>query len=140
MSLLTDLIPGGSLLDIGAKIIERFIPDPAAKAAAQAALSAARQSGELQIMLGQIQVDALEAASTNWFVAGWRPYIGWICGTGLGYEFLVMPIANGVLTAIGQHAVFVPLDTATLTSCLAGILGLGGLRTIEKHQGVEDNR
>ena len=116
------------MLDIGAKIIERFIPDPAAKAAAQAALSAAQQSGELQIMLGQIQVDALEAASTSWFVAGWRPFVGWICGLGMGYQFLFYPLAIAFLPKI------VSIDTTILLPILGGLIGL---RTLEKHNGVD---
>ncbi len=89
-----------------------------------------------KLPLAQIAVDEAEARSTNWWVAGWRPYIGWICGTGLAYQFLFMPIANGF---VATHP-FLPLDTGTLTTCLTGMLGLGAMRTFEKHSGVEGNR
>jgi hypothetical protein len=72
----------------------------------------------------------VEAASSSVFVSGWRPYIGWVCGTGLAYQFLIYPIAIAWLPKIVQ------LDMGTLLSLLAGMLGLSGMRTQEKLNGV----
>jgi hypothetical protein len=83
---------------------------------------------------GQLSVNQEEAKSTNWFVAGWRPYIGWICGTGLAYQFLVYPILFAFVPKIVQ------LDMGTLITLLAGMLGIGGMRTFEKLNGVEGKR
>lgn len=85
---------------------------------------------------GQLEINKVEAASTNWFVAGWRPYVGWICGTGLAYQFLFMPIANGLSIAFIHSQVFPAIDMSSLITCLGGLLGLGSLRTFEKYTGV----
>ena len=75
------------LFDIGKSLIDRFFPDPAAKAAAQLELLKMQESGDLQRLAMetdlsklQVQVNLEEAKSTNWFVAGWRPFVGWVCG------------------------------------------------------------
>lgn len=140
MSLLSDLIPGSGLLSLASNVIDRFIPDATANAAAKSALIQSQLNGDLEATIGQIKIDEIEAANTNWFVAGWRPFIGWICGCGLGYQFLLMPLGNGLMTVLGHAQPFIALNTDTLLSCLSGLLGLGTLRTFEKHQGVEDNR
>jgi hypothetical protein len=41
----------------------------------------------------QIQTNIAEAAG-NWFTAGWRPCIGWVCGAGLAYAALIEPFAR----------------------------------------------
>lgn len=88
----------------------------------------------VSLINGQLEVNRVEASSTNWFVAGWRPYIGWICGTGLGYQFIVYPILIAFIPKITQ------LDMGTLLTLLMGMLGLGGLRTFEKYKGAEGKR
>jgi hypothetical protein len=82
------------------------------------------------LVQGQLDINKAEAISTSWFVAGWRPYIGWICGTGLLYQFLVYPILIAFVPKIVQ------LDMGTLLTLLTGMLGIGGLRTFEKINGV----
>lgn len=124
------LDPVTALLDIGGKVIDRIWPDPVQAANAKFELFKLQQSGELQQMAGQMEINKVEAASTNWFVAGWRPYIGWICGTGLLYQFLFYPIAIAWFPKIQQ------LDMGTLLTLLGGLLGLGTLRTYEKLTGV----
>ena len=84
----------------------------------------------MALVQGQLDINKAEASNPNWFVAGWRPYIGWICGTGLGYQFLVYPILIAWMPKIQQ------LDMGTLLTLLGGLLGLGGLRTYEKINGV----
>ena len=137
---LTDFIPGGALLDIGAKILDRVIPDKNAAALAKAELEKSIMSGELQLTLGQLQVNLEEAKSTHWFVAGWRPFVGWICGFGLVYQFLLQPLMNGLFIAFNADAPFPILDLSTLMTVLFGILGLGTMRTYEKYKGSEGNR
>lgn len=82
------------------------------------------------LSLAQMDVNKEEAKNPNWFVSGWRPYIGWICGTGLGYQFLVYPILVAFVPKIVQ------LDMGTLITLLTGMLGLGVLRTKEKLERV----
>lgn len=134
------LDPVTAALDLGGKLIDKFFPDPAQRDAAKLQLLTLQQNGDLAQMTGQLDINKVEASSTNWFVAGWRPYIGWICGTGLGYQFLVMPIMNGFAKMAGYIAAFPSLDMGTLVTLLLGLLGLGGMRTYEKVTGSEGNR
>jgi hypothetical protein len=132
--------PITAALDIGGKLIDKLFPDPAQRDKAKLDLLALQQNGELAVMTGQMDINKEEAKSTSWFVAGWRPYIGWVCGTGLGYQFLFMPIGNGLVLALNNVTPFVSLDTSTLITCLFGMLGIGGMRTYEKVNGSERNR
>lgn len=132
--------PVTAALDLGGKLIDKLFPDPAARDEAKLKLLTLQQNGELAQMTGQIETNKIEAASTNWFVAGWRPYIGWICGSGLAYQFLLMPIFNGLAVISGTVDAFPSLDMGTLLTLLLGMLGLGGMRMHEKIKGAEGNR
>ena len=123
MSILNSLIaPVTSLLD---KFIED--KDQANALAHEISTMAERHSQELA--KGQLIVNQVEAAHKSLFVAGWRPAIGWICGLALLYSTLLAPILSIWLTVP-------PVDSSLLTTVLLGMLGLGGLRTIEKTQSV----
>lgn len=122
--------PITATLNIGGKLIDRLFPDPSKADAARLELMKLQQSGELAQISGQLEINKVEAANTSVFVSGWRPYIGWVCGTGLVYQFLFYPVAVSFLPKIVQ------LDMGTLLSLLAGMLGLSGMRTAEKIQGV----
>jgi hypothetical protein len=137
MPSLLDITPLGAVLDIGGKLIDKFWPDPATRDAAKLEMFKAQQSGELQILANetdlakaQIAVNEADAKSGNFWQAGWRPFIGWICGCGLGYQFLVYPILVAFVPKIVQ------LDMGTLLTLLAGLLGLGTMRMNEKIKGV----
>ena len=120
-----------ALLGIGGKLIDKLIPDPAARDAARFELLKLQQSGELAAMLAQTDVNKVEAASGSVFVAGWRPAIGWVCALAMAYQYLVRPF----LVAFNPVLAFPGLDD-NLWHLLAGMLGLGGLRTFEKVNGV----
>lgn len=124
------LDPVSALLDIGGKVIDRVWPDPAQAASAKLELMKLQQSGELAQIAGQLEINKIEAANPNLFVSGWRPFIGWICGTGLAYQFLVYPILIAFIPKVQQ------LDMGTLLTLLTGLLGLGAMRTVEKMNGV----
>ena len=74
------------LLDIGSRLIDRLIPDTEKKAAAELELLKLSQEGDLKKILGQLEINAREAAHPSIFVAGWRPFVGWTCGVGLFYQ------------------------------------------------------
>lgn len=93
--------------------------------------------GEISLSLGQIEVNKVEAASQSLFVAGWRPFIGWVCGVGLAYTFILSPFIRFIaIIAMDAPPEFPKLDTSDLNTILLGMLGLGGLRTFEKVKGV----
>ena len=128
--------PITAVLDVGKSLIDRLIPDKAANDAAKAALLQMQVSGELAQIQGQLEVDKTEAASQSMFVAGWRPYIGWICGTGLGYQFIGRPLFQATTDLFGSHIAWQSLDLGTLMTLLFGMLGMGAMRSFDKTQGA----
>lgn len=117
-------------------VLGRVLPDKPAQEAAQAQLAQMALSGELAQMAGQIQTNVAEAASKSTFVAGWRPYIGWICGTGLGYEMLLRPLLTFAAGLFGSHVVAPEIPMQDLSTILMGMLGLATMRTVEKVKGM----
>ena len=125
------------LLGVAEKIIDRVIPDKAAAEKAKLEMAATLQSQEFQLALGQIEINKAEAASTSLFVSGWRPCVGWICASALGYAAILEPFARFIAkVGFGYAGAFPAIDTMLTMQVLLGLLGLGGLRTWEKQKGV----
>ena len=125
-----DITGIGSVADAISNIIGKIFPDKNVSEQAKIRMAELAQAGELkelELVLEQIKVNAIEAASEKWWVAGWRPFIGWICGSALGYTFVLQPFLSfltGWLVPV--------LDMGELMTILMGMLGLAGLRTYEK--------
>lgn len=133
----------GGVFDMGMKLVEKFFPDPKAADAAKLELLKMQQTGELaqlaadtDLAKGQLEVNKSEAGNNSLFVAGWRPFIGWTCGAAFAYKFVLAPFIVLVLTAYGYTIVLPVLDFAEMNTILLGMLGLGGMRTLEKVKGV----
>ena len=133
MSLLNNLIgPATNLLD---KFIED--KDQKAKLAHELATMADKMAHEQN--LAQIAVNKEEAASGSLFKGGWRPAVGWVCALSFGYNFLIYPIAGAIYGAYGFYEwteIAPVLDMGPMMTVLAGMLGIGGLRTYEKQKGL----
>ena len=87
--------------------------------------------------MAQVEVNKTQAAHSNVFVAGARPFILWVCGAAFAYASLFEPIARFVAkVAFGYEGEFPTIDTELTMQVLFGILGLGSLRTFEKTKGV----
>ena len=115
-----------------AGLLDKFIPDAGEKMAIAHELSTMAERHAQELAKGQLEVNRVEAASKSLFVAGWRPFIGWVCGLGFLSNFILIPMANFGL-ALAKIAVVVPMiDTAQMMPVLLGMLGLGGMRTVEK--------
>jgi len=131
-----------ALIPLLGTIFDKVIPDPQAAADAKLRVLELTQKGELaalnadlQIALGQIEVNKLEAQSSSIFKGGWRPAVGWVCVFGLVYSFVLQPLLVWV-SSIKGIPVPPDLDMGTLITMLGGLLGLGGFRTYEKTKGV----
>jgi hypothetical protein len=130
------LDPVSALLDIGGKVIDRVWPDPVQAATAKLELVKLQQSGELAAMAGQLEINKVEAANASIFVSGWRPFIGWVCGAACAWNWIGLKIAL-FSAAYFEHSLnLAPADLSEMTPVLMGMLGIGGLRTIEKLNGV----
>ena len=69
-------------------------------------------------------------------MSGWRPFIGWVCGVGLGFNFVVRPTANYLLMVFSPETpIMQSLDVGVLTTLITGMLGFGAIRTYEKIKG-----
>ena len=131
----------GGLLDAGLKVLDRVLPDPAQKAAAQLELLKLQQAGEfrvleadLQLALAQTEINKVEAAAPDAFRGGWRPAAGWVCVAGLAYQFLFQPLAAWSSGIQGWLAPPV-LQLGDLYGLLFGMLGLGAYRSVERVKG-----
>jgi hypothetical protein len=125
----------GPVLEIGKSLIDRLFPDPVLKAKAEMDMMVLLQTQDLQKVLGQLEINAKEAASPSIFVAGWRPAVGWCCCAGFLWATIGHPVFAWVATARGWPAPPV-IDTEVLLYVLGGMLGLGTLRSVEKIKGA----
>ena len=115
----------------------KFIPDKNERARAKEQLESQMLAAMTGLVQGQLEINKQEAAHGSIFVAGWRPAIGWICGSALGWNFIIQPIASWGAFISGVNLDGMPtLDTGELSTILLGMLGQGGLRTYEKRLGV----
>ncbi len=131
-------------MDLAGKIIERIFPDKTEQEKAKYALMQLQEQGQLQqvqndfnLAIEQIKTNAVEAASASRFVAGWRPFIGWVCGFSLFYNYIFFPLYAYTAKLVWAAAPAMPaLDNGELVSLLMALLGLGAMRTYEKVQNV----
>jgi hypothetical protein len=121
-------IPVQALLAVGERLIEHFFPDVEARDKARSQLVELIQNSDL----AQMQVNAVEAANRNLFVAGWRPAAGWVCVAALTYQFIARPLII-IFAPAGTPA---PELDGMLFELLFGMLGLAGLRSFEKLKGL----
>ncbi len=132
-----------TLIPVLGNLLDKLFPDPAAAAAAKLEVMKMAQNGELaqldadlKIASGQIGVNQVEAASTSLFVSGWRPAVGWCCAAAFAFKFLLGPLLSVVMAAAGHPITLPAIDFTEMSTILMGMLGIGGLRTIEKIRGV----
>lgn len=130
------LDPISAALDLGNTLITRLFPDPAQAANAKLELIKLQQSGELASMTAQTDINKAEANNPSLFVSGWRPAIGWVCALALAYQYLLRPLSGIIASIAGVTIPPLPGLDDNLWQLMMGMLGMGGLRTFEKVQGV----
>ena len=136
------------LISLGLGLIDKIIPDPQAKQAAQLELLKLQQSGDLaqlnadtSLAQGQLDVDKTEAASSSFFVSGGRPAIIWVCAISLACYYIPYALVSTVIWAmqcIEHHALLARPDMGLtdLLGLTAPLLGLSTMRSVEKIKGV----
>jgi len=124
-----DITGFGAVSDLVNTAINKIWPDKTEAEKQQLAAA-------VMVVQGQIDTNKVEAANPSVFVSGWRPFIGWVCGAACAWNWIGLPIVS---IALKVYQIDIPLSPANLTEMmpiLLGMLGLGGLRTIEKIKGV----
>ena len=128
------------LIPIIKEAIERLldrIPDPNERAKEKAKIEAEIVNATLEVQKGQIEINKEEAKHSSIFVAGWRPFIGWIGGVGLAWTFILKPVLMFAFLTLG---IAVPspdlIAPEYLMELVFALLGFGTLRTFEKWKGV----
>lgn len=127
MNPLAELVVGPVL-----KIIDKLVPDADLNKQLKHDLTASIEGNIHERAMAQTQVNKVEAAHESLFVAGWRPSVGWVCSLAFALNFLIFPILVFVMGVFGRSVTSPVLDWATMGPVLLGMLGLGGVRTIEK--------
>lgn len=126
-------------------LIDDLFTSDEERAEAKRKMEVLAQNGELQKVMGQLQINMKEAESESVFVSGWRPFVGWVCGSALAWEYLLKPFAVFVAVATDlmnkeQIAMLPMLELSVMMPVLMGMLGLGGMRSFEKWKGANKNR
>lgn len=119
----------GSLLD-------KIFPDKTKADEAKAKLLELQLNGELQQILGQLEINKAEASSGNAYAGSWRPTIGYICAAGLLYNFIIYPTLTWYAAGWMPGFTPPPLISDNLMELVLGMLGLAGMRSFEKFKGV----
>ena len=117
------------LLPVLGGVLDKILPDTNARKAAKEQLEVLEHTGELSLLMGQLEINKQEAAHKSLFVSGWRPAVGWVCAIALGYNTLIHSIISIWFTVPA-------VQTELLYPVLMGLLGLGGMRSFEKFKGV----
>ena len=111
-------------------IINRIVPDKDLQAKIEAELELAKISGQLDANVAEAQHESV-------FVAGWRPFVGWICGFSFAYHLIIVHIIQWIMNMTGYSVPLPHFDSGLMQDALFGMLGLGGLRTYEKHKRMD---
>ena len=121
-----------SVVGIAGSVLNKFVADKNLKMKLEHELKTQLQTANL----AQIEVNKIEAASTSWFVAGWRPSVGWVCSLAMLYHFIIAPMMQFFLNVIGIQVQLPEFDFSQLSTILMAMLGMAGLRTYEKKEKV----
>lgn len=134
MSILETLFGGGvaaPITAVGNILDNLFTSDKEKLTKEEALLRLAQRPG-----MAQIEINRVEAQHRSIFVAGWRPFIGWVCGVALAYSFILRDLIAWGVAAAGSTIGLPPeLALEHLLTILMALLGLGSLRTVEKMGG-----
>ncbi len=132
----------GSVIKAGGKVLDDLFTSDEERAAARLKDKAL----DLQVVSGQLEINRAEAEHRSIFVAGWRPFIGWVGGFALAYKFIFYSLICwgwAVARAKGWLGPKIPVppdvDASQLYPIILGLLGLGGMRSYEGVKGVKTN-
>ena len=115
----------GAVADLATSIVDKIWPDKSEQERAQIAAAVA-------VVQGQLDINNAEASNPSMWTSGWRPAVGWVCALALCYQFVARPLIQFGFSAAGVELQTMPGIDENLWELLAGMLGLGSLRSFEK--------
>lgn len=125
------------------ELLDKVVVDQDEKARLAYEISTLAERQAHEVALAQIDVNKAEAANagSGWmglFRAGWRPACAWISVTAMLWHFLLQPLIVFWASMAGAEIPQMPeFDMGSLMTILLGLLGLGGMRSLEKIRGIE---
>lgn len=132
----------GDIIDTVGELVSEVIVDPDKKNELLLELEKLKDNQNERIhqeLLGQVEINKIEAASGSLFVAGWRPFIGWVGGAGLAWSFILGPAIEYFARLNGWAGTMPEFQFEQLITIVLAMLGVGTMRTVEKIQGVSTN-
>ena len=120
-----DITGLGAVADLATSIVDKIWPDKSEQERAQIAAAVA-------VVQGQLEINKAEASNPRLWTSGWRPAVGWVCALALFYQFVARPLIQFGFAAAGVTLAPMPGIDENLLELLAGMLGLGSLRSFEK--------
>ena len=120
-----DITGIGAVSDLASTVIGKIWPDKTEAEKQQLAAA-------VMVVQGQLDINKVEAASPSVFVSGWRPFIGWVCGSACAWNWIGLPVVKVIAATLDHPLNLSPADLSEMMPILFGLLGLGTLRTIEK--------
>ncbi len=114
-----------------------MIPNPQEREKAKQELTLELVRIEAQERNSQVELNKQEAQHPSVFVAGWRPFIGWVGGVALAWQFLVLPMITWSVTVYGYEGDFPIVDADPLLTLVMAMLGVGAMRSFDKYQGTD---
>lgn len=126
---MSDITGFGAVADLANTVIGKIWPDKSEQEKQQLAAA-------VTLVQGQLEINKVEASNPSVFVSGWRPAIGWVCGMACAWNWVGLPIAKAAMLVYGHPLEIAPADIGEMFPVLLGMLGLSGLRTAEKINGV----
>jgi len=124
-----DVTGVGAVSSLVETVIGKIWPDKSAAEAQQLAAA-------VMVVQGQLDINKTEASNPSVFVSGWRPALGWVCGAACAWNWIGLPIVKVAIGFTSYKLEVSPADISQMMPILMGMLGLGGLRTLEKINGV----
>ncbi len=127
----------GEVANLASTIVSKIWPDASQAQRDALTLELAQMQAQTSADAAQTSVDQAEAGNASVFVAGWRPFVGWVCGSAFAWTFVVGPMVSYAAHLLGASVELPALDLSQLSPVLMGMIGLGAMRTIEKVNGIK---
>ena len=121
-------------------LLDKFIEDKDQKSKLAHEIATMSQKYAQEIAKGQMAINQVEAAHKSLFISGWRPALGWVAVLGMFGNYITIPFTNFAMALLEIDITIPLIPLETMMPIVMGMLGLGGLRTFEKHKGVHRDK